>query len=117
MTKVISKRWRGIFVTLALAAVVTLALPLQSVRACSVALFDDFNEVTYQPVDENSHWWIRNWGDLKGSNYVWMDVDCGDASCVTAETDSDRTTYVDFALFPDDTPGFYTNAELASLGL
>jgi hypothetical protein len=46
-----------------------------------------------------------------------MDVDCGDASCVTAETDSDRTTYVDFALFPDDTPGFYTNAELASLGL
>jgi len=28
MTKVISKKWQGVFMTLALAAVVTLALPL-----------------------------------------------------------------------------------------
>lgn len=73
------------------------------------SVYDDFEEILLKP-DTDAYWWILNWGDdqrVEGS--------CGDASCILEGADGSGIDFADLVLYPDTTPGYYTNAEIAEL--
>src|SRR5687768_3871807 len=91
-------------------ALVALLIPLAAHAAASIytenLVYDDFDTLVFHP-DPVAYWHVLNWGDagpIEGSY--------GDSSSVTAESE-DGVTFARLALYPDATPGNYTNTEIS----
>ncbi len=100
------------FFTFLLVSVFSLSFLVSSVNATAVAgedsVYDDFEEILLKP-DPDAYWWVLNWGDdQRFEDY------CSDAGCVLEGQDQ-GVDYADFVLYPDETPGYYTNVEMAEL--
>jgi hypothetical protein len=75
------------------------------------SLFDDFDTIRAKP-RSGAPWYIINWGSKNGEWRRWEGRPCGSDSCVRARR-SDGVSFAKLSIFPSDTRGFYTNAELA----
>lgn len=70
-------------------------------------VYDSFDSFTFRP-DPGSYWYLLNYGDAQ----IWDDQYCGDATCFTLMNEN-NTSFARMSLYPDSTPGFYNNVELA----
>lgn len=82
-------------------------------------VFDEFKKIEFKQfgnTGDDPYWWIINNGD-QGQHYDG----CSDAACVLAEkgpggnTNEKEKFYARLQLLPDQTPGFYTGAEISEV--
>ena len=92
-------------------------LVLGATQVSADRVLDEFKKIEFKQfgdTDEDPYWWIINNGD-QGQHYEG----CSDAACVLAEkgpggnTDEKEKFYARLQLLPDQTPGFYTGAEIS----